>query len=904
MNNKDLDMIIRLALQDDDIRNQLKEIGNISDETFKKIDAALEEPNKKLLLVDKAVGDLKDSTQEFTDRGPRAIRVLGRMGVVGLAAAASILALVTALRAMNNAGQEAIDYFADIGRQADDAGVSLNEFTSLRFGLTEMGANLDDIAPALSNVTRELDLTAQGSSALTRRLGATNPQLVQAIQNAGSLEQRLEILRTAYQSSGSEAERQIILISAFGEEGARAGEKLLSSQKSIPQVMEEARRAGVTFGEDTSRTVEQAADKVEAANQRIEAANARMKANFVGVTAGMKNAWADFISFFGDIGPAENATQELDRIVRKREGLLERLEFERRFPEANAASIRVLEIRIEKLRDEEAALRAVADAEKSRRLEFSSFQADIDVLFNGPSLQDGDLAFLDRIQSDIRTLEERKAAELEQLDRVRGQLTEAQYQRARELITLRYQDRDAIRAQADAERERERRRIEAQREFDSVLAEVSRDIDRDQAAQAREQAAATRTLNRAYEQILTPLEQYRLETEALAQARKVGIIDEEKYNAILLARIDGLNALKQAETEAAERDRFGGETLGEARTRILDSLKTAEQVRAERLAAERAIVDALVSSGQLSPDQAAERMRRYREELDRTKGSASALDQIWRGQIRTLEDLGEAILRYLVDTLRRTTQESEGLENLGQRFLGNLRDGLPGQNPAFTPGIVANDNAQNSAIALEALTDAAQKTAAGLGEDLTPGVIEASLKTALDTNATTTQTVARQREIVQLNRATEALKAFTRSVNDAGGDDSGSGLGGLLGIASSFFGDGDSPSLGSAHSSTADILSSFSASRAPGASSVKAADIASNIVTLSQSAGANVNVKVVRADGIDISTREETDAAGSQVLVVEARKLARGEAAKFMADGGADRVMSGRFNARPAPVAR
>lgn len=265
----------------------------------------------------------------------------------------------------------------------------------------------------------------------------------------------------------------------------------------------------------------------------------------------------------------------------------------------------------------------------------------------------------------------------------------------------------AKQAQVEAEK-RARERLALRREAMQVLAELGdqtlllaeREEDLNKMVEAGfltdEQAAASLKAYRdeitgvveAVERWTGVAEQGRSPTQTLeAQLAELntdlakGKISVDLYTAAHEALTKALGEARKQSREATEEFK-----QAEIIRRDIEQARVARLSLTEQMAEERTRVQGLVDKGELTPEEATawldlyeEKIRSLRGELDLWAEAESILDGVQQGRIRTIEDLGRALLATLAKVIQQAAmaQAQLGGQGIGE-FLGGVMNSVLG----------------------------------------------------------------------------------------------------------------------------------------------------------------------------------------------------------------------------------
>ncbi len=715
MPRRDQEVSLRLSVKEKEvIKKALREIGEDGERMAKAIDRSTKKSNQGLRAMDNTVNEVQDGVDDLADRAGPLGRIVKTLGPAGLAAAAGIGALVVGLGAAVRIGKEAVSTFAEIGKQADVIGITVETFQALRAESDAQGISFSILETGMKALEERQSQIVQGQGELFTRLKDTNPELLRQLEALDNNEDRLRAVSRALAEAETQTDRNRIAYAAFGEAGAQVSKVLLSTGGDIDALVGKGRDLGLVMDQELIRRSQELQVEMDIASQVMDLQFKQAFVDFAPVAL-------DTIRFLGDIAGGlsdiSNRMREvedrssrfnlarLDEIQNRlteggfrrnifagaRDGSdpLSESELPNRFNHVTRREMRRLIQEFNEIAATETRRAASTFIQETRRelaglsaeqlsKELERTREDIETVNDGGVLSpDGRVLF--GTDNDER---ERRAGVIESLIE-EAKAREAGAAATRKLLAEEQRLKDV---QAEAERKR-RERLTLMRQASILLNELGdatlalqlkeqeltklRDaglitqVQYDQALESYRDkitgvTAATERWQKVIDGADTEVETIQASIEQLNQDLASGALGDateatELYTRALEALSEALGKAKQAEQEATPEFKESAairEKLAQARQAAMS-----EQ---ELLAAEQERLDALVASGNLTREEATEYLRIYSEELRKARGQVSLLeraesllDGVMSGRIQTVEDLGKAIAGLVVDMIRQ-----------------------------------------------------------------------------------------------------------------------------------------------------------------------------------------------------------------------------------------------------------
>lgn len=737
MPRRDQEVSLRLSVKEREvIRKALQNIGEDGERMAKILDRQTKKANRALQALDQTTSKARDGMEDLADSAGPLGGILKSLGPAGIAAGAAIGGLVLGLGAAVRVGTEAVNTFAEIGKQADVLGITVETFQALRAESDAQGISFSVLETGMRALEERQSQIVQGQGELFTRLKDTNPELLKQLEALDNNEDRLRAVSQALADAETQTDRNRIAYAAFGEAGVQVSKVLLSTGGSIDELVAKGRDLGLVLDEELIRRSQALQVEMDVTSQVIDL---QLKQAFIDLAPLGNEAAKMFARVAREVANVAEAMREvedrssrfnLERISNIQSRLIEggfsqsafigagiggnqisesdlpnrfnhvsRREMRRLIREFNEIAAtetqRAASAFIQETRRELAGLSAEqlgTELERTRQ-EIAAVE-DGAVLFQGEPLLGTDNDERQRRADIIESLiEEAKAREagaaatremLEAEQRLKDEQTQADKDR-RERLTLVRQAATLLQELGDAtlalqlkESEltklREKGHI-TQEQFDQALQSY-----RDKLTGV---TAATERWTKVVDGADTEVETLQKTIAELNDDLASGALGEgteatKLYTDALKALSDALGLAKQAEAEATDEFKAAAE--------IRKKLATARQAAASEqdlVAAEQKRLDALVAAGNLTRDEATEFLKLYTRQLREARGQVSlleraetVLDGVMTGRIKTVGDLKRAIGALVVDMIRQAAIAQAQIGN-GQGFGGFLQ-GLVG----------------------------------------------------------------------------------------------------------------------------------------------------------------------------------------------------------------------------------
>ncbi|MEF2071898.1 hypothetical protein [Consotaella aegiceratis] len=207
--------------------------------------------------------------------------VSGRIGALssatGTAAFAGLktgalatLAPILGVSAAIGKAKEAMSDFDKIAKTAKAAGLDGEFYQEFAFGAGLAGVSVGELDSALLLFIKNSAQAANNQGELYSKLKASNPELLKAIQNAGSQQERLRLLADAIDKAKSSTEKANIATAAFGRNGAKMVNVFDGGSAAMDRTAARARELGLVVDNDLLARAEDLNDEFSIASQVLD----------------------------------------------------------------------------------------------------------------------------------------------------------------------------------------------------------------------------------------------------------------------------------------------------------------------------------------------------------------------------------------------------------------------------------------------------------------------------------------------------------------------------------------------------------------------------------------------------------------------------------------------------------
>lgn len=234
-----------------------------------KVGTLLVEMKAETATLRRDIGTMRGDLNRFASRANASLKQVDS-GFTRLARGAGILrgafaALGVSLGAAGlvSGFRSTLEMADRIGKTADKVGLTTDALQELRFAATQAGVKTDTLDMAMQRFSRRVGEAAKGTGELKPTLDAYGIAVTDADGRTRSLDAVLGDLANAIQGAGSAQERLTIGFKAFDSEGAALVNMLKDGDAGLRRVRDAARDAGAVMDADLIRRAEEAANRFD-----------------------------------------------------------------------------------------------------------------------------------------------------------------------------------------------------------------------------------------------------------------------------------------------------------------------------------------------------------------------------------------------------------------------------------------------------------------------------------------------------------------------------------------------------------------------------------------------------------------------------------------------------------------
>lgn len=241
---------IRLSVKDgEQVTRAFKTIGAEGKAAFDKIDRAVKGPSVSLFALNRSVALASGAMTGF------------------VSGAASALIPTLSFAAAIHGTKAALEKFGEIADRAKSANLDTELFQSVSYQAKLAGVEIGEVATALDAFRKNAELAAEGRGKLFSQLKATNPDLLTAIQLAGSQGERLRLVADALDQT---ADKAALASAAFGAAGPRMVAVFEGGADAIDRATAKARAMGLIVDREIIAKADEYGDKWDTAATVID----------------------------------------------------------------------------------------------------------------------------------------------------------------------------------------------------------------------------------------------------------------------------------------------------------------------------------------------------------------------------------------------------------------------------------------------------------------------------------------------------------------------------------------------------------------------------------------------------------------------------------------------------------
>lgn len=209
-------LVVALSAQLTKFEKDMKGAVDIANRRTKEIESVFSKMNE----------GINSQLQSLAGSGGIIGSTLGRLGPVGLTAAAGLGAITLAFISLNAEVQKFARQADQLRNAADTTGLTVSQLKQLSEIGLQVGVSAETVETSISRMTVAVDQLREGTGPLWEQLRKINPTLVEQVTNAGSTAEAIDVLVRAFAGLGTEFEKNAFLRAVFGRGGFPFGRVL------------------------------------------------------------------------------------------------------------------------------------------------------------------------------------------------------------------------------------------------------------------------------------------------------------------------------------------------------------------------------------------------------------------------------------------------------------------------------------------------------------------------------------------------------------------------------------------------------------------------------------------------------------------------------------------------------
>jgi hypothetical protein len=254
-----------------------------------------------LQFVDGAADGMREAFDDAARSAGPLGAVLTRLGPVGAAAAAGLIALGLGVRAAFRQAGEAAKAFDEVAESAREMGVSVRVLEDLRAVSLTVGAPVADLDRAVSAFMQNIQGARRGAHEWITALEKVDKALGASVRQTRSNDAALELVMRRLAGITDETQRAALAYAAFGEEGRTMLRITRDGVVAFDAMRAAARDTGLALNQYLVAEGERTRDELTRLETRI---NNNLKEAFIGlgpVLVWFKGLWADLVGVLRDV---------------------------------------------------------------------------------------------------------------------------------------------------------------------------------------------------------------------------------------------------------------------------------------------------------------------------------------------------------------------------------------------------------------------------------------------------------------------------------------------------------------------------------------------------------------------------------------------------------------------------
>ncbi|MEF2074349.1 hypothetical protein [Consotaella aegiceratis] len=203
------------------------------------------------------------------------------------AGALGVLAPILGVSAAIGKAKEAMADFDKIAKTAKATGLDGEFYQEFAFGAGLAGVSVGELDSALLMFIKNSAQAANNQGTLYSQLKKSNPELLKAIQNAQSQQERLRLVADAIDKASSSTEKANIATAAFGRNGAKMVNVFNGGSAALDRTAAKARELGLVVDNELLASAEDMNDEFSIATQVLDL---QFKKALIGLMPGLTDA--------------------------------------------------------------------------------------------------------------------------------------------------------------------------------------------------------------------------------------------------------------------------------------------------------------------------------------------------------------------------------------------------------------------------------------------------------------------------------------------------------------------------------------------------------------------------------------------------------------------------------------
>lgn len=244
---------------------QLERIAKAAERMAERIRKGPPDATPGLRALDAAMKDVRATAEGVASRFGPLGSAIAALGPTGTLAAAGVVGVVGGLTTLAIQAITSTDALKD---QAQQLGVSTRLYQELTFAGGQVGVSQQQISTGLRTFTKSLADASRGTGELVTVLKSVNPELLQSVQRAGSVEEAFRLMASGIQDLPTRFQQSQVAIAAFG---SRSGAALVPLVTEFDRLARRAHELGIVLDDSLIARADTAGDQLDELSQTIRA---------------------------------------------------------------------------------------------------------------------------------------------------------------------------------------------------------------------------------------------------------------------------------------------------------------------------------------------------------------------------------------------------------------------------------------------------------------------------------------------------------------------------------------------------------------------------------------------------------------------------------------------------------